>query len=200
MIQWDGVHLKSGRLLLLSGRLLLLLSSSPSSSSVKVSISRAGDYYYHHYYYYYYYYHFCYHHHHHHHHHHPVGRFESHWQWDFSRSSHTSDLNIGTPVSTEPGAWHYRVSAGTGWPGVSILWLGQVESLICSFTSVWQHVKLSEQIRPWDTLACCWDVKQPTNKQHAVFSVMPAEIISEPPNNRLSKFDGKMEWPVYCDF
>ena len=31
--------------------------------------------------------------------------------------------------------------------------------------SVWQHVQLSEQIRPWDTLACCWDVKQPTNKQ-----------------------------------
>ena len=31
--------------------------------------------------------------------------------------------------------------------------------------SVRQHVKLSEQIRPWDTLACCWDVKQPTNQQ-----------------------------------
>ena len=31
--------------------------------------------------------------------------------------------------------------------------------------SVWQRVKLSEQIRPWDTLACGWDVKQPTNKQ-----------------------------------
>ena len=30
---------------------------------------------------------------------------------------------------------------------------------------MWQHVKLSEQICPWDTLACCWDVKQPTNKQ-----------------------------------
>ena len=30
---------------------------------------------------------------------------------------------------------------------------------------MWQHVKLSEQIRPWDTLACCWDVRQPTNKQ-----------------------------------
>ena len=30
--------------------------------------------------------------------------------------------------------------------------------------SVWYHVKLSVQIRPWDTLACCWDVKQPTNK------------------------------------
>ena len=31
--------------------------------------------------------------------------------------------------------------------------------------SVWQHVKLSEQICPWDTLACRWDVKQPTNQQ-----------------------------------
>ena len=31
--------------------------------------------------------------------------------------------------------------------------------------SVWQLLKLSEQIRPRDTLACCWDVKQPTNKQ-----------------------------------
>ena len=29
--------------------------------------------------------------------------------------------------------------------------------------SVWQHTKLSVQIRPWDTLACCWDIKQPTN-------------------------------------
>ena len=32
-----------------------------------------------------------------------------------------SDLKIGTPVATLPGAWRYRVSAGTGWPGVSIL-------------------------------------------------------------------------------
>ena len=29
---------------------------------------------------------------------------------------------------------------------------------------MWQHVNLSEQIRPWDTLACCWDVKQATHK------------------------------------
>ena len=41
--------------------------------------------------------------------------------FDFSGSSHTSDLKIGTPVATLPGAWHYRVSAGTGRPGVSIL-------------------------------------------------------------------------------
>ena len=39
----------------------------------------------------------------------------------FSGSTHTSDLKIGTPVDTLPGAWHYRVSAGTGRPGVSIL-------------------------------------------------------------------------------
>ena len=59
--------------------------------------------------------------------------FEYRWRWDFSGSSHTSDLNIGTPVATMQGAWRYRVSAGTGRPGVSILRLGEVESLICSF-------------------------------------------------------------------
>ena len=40
---------------------------------------------------------------------------------DFSVLSHTSDLKIGTPVATLPGAWRYRVSTGTGLPGVSIL-------------------------------------------------------------------------------
>ena len=57
--------------------------------------------------------------------------FESGLRRNFSGSSHTSDLKIGTPVATLPGALHYRVSAGTGRPGVSILWLGEVESLIC---------------------------------------------------------------------
>ena len=47
--------------------------------------------------------------------------FESGLRRDFSRSSHTSDLKIGTPVATLPGAWHYRVSAWTGQPSVSIL-------------------------------------------------------------------------------
>ena len=40
---------------------------------------------------------------------------------NFSGSSHTSDLKIATPVASLPHAWQYRVSAGTGWPGVSIL-------------------------------------------------------------------------------
>ena len=39
----------------------------------------------------------------------------------FSGSSHTSDLKTGTPVAILPGAWRYRVGAGTGRPGVSIL-------------------------------------------------------------------------------
>ena len=40
---------------------------------------------------------------------------------DFSGSSHSKDFKIGTPVATQPGAWRCRVSARTGWPGVSIL-------------------------------------------------------------------------------
>ena len=51
----------------------------------------------------------------------------------FSGASHTSDLKIDTPVATLPGAWRYRVSTGTGRPDVSILWLGEVERLICNF-------------------------------------------------------------------
>ena len=47
--------------------------------------------------------------------------FESRLRRDFSGSSHINDLIIGTPVTTLPGAWRYRVSAGTGRPGVSIL-------------------------------------------------------------------------------
>ena len=52
---------------------------------------------------------------------------------NFPGSSHTSDFKIGTPVATLPGAWRYRVSAGTGRPGVCILWLCKMESLICNF-------------------------------------------------------------------
>ena len=84
--------------------------------------------------------------------------FESHLNWDFSGSSHTSDLKIGTPVASLPGTWHYRVSAGTGQPGVSILWQGEMESLICNFCLSMAACTI-EQIWSWDTLACCWDVR-----------------------------------------
>ena len=74
----------------------------------------------------------------------------------FSRSSHTSDL---TPVAT--------LSVVIG----SVLGLVDPVLVYCDcqktvwfafFVSVWQHVQLSEPIRPWDTLACCWDVQGPT--------------------------------------
>ena len=42
-------------------------------------------------------------------------------QGDFSGSSHRSDLKIGTHVVTLPGVWRYMVSAGFGWPCVSML-------------------------------------------------------------------------------
>ena len=74
--------------------------------------------------------------------------FESRLRWDFSGSSHTSDFQFGTPVATLPGAWIDRVSAGTGRPCVSILRLGEVESMICNFYLSVQHEKLSVQIRP----------------------------------------------------
>ena len=44
--------------------------------------------------------------------------FESRLRRDFSGSSHTNDLKIGTTVATLPGAWRYRVRGGTGRAGV----------------------------------------------------------------------------------
>ena len=51
----------------------------------------------------------------------------------FPGSRHTSDSKTGTPVAALPGVCLYRVSTGTGRPGVSVLRLGEVESLICNF-------------------------------------------------------------------
>ena len=36
---------------------------------------------------------------------------------------------------------------------------------------MWQHAELSEQIRPSDTLACRWDVKQPTKQKPTTLTV-----------------------------
>ena len=46
--------------------------------------------------------------------------FESRLRRDFF-GFFTSDFEIGKPVAPPPDAWCYRVSPGTGWPGVSIL-------------------------------------------------------------------------------
>ena len=51
-----------------------------------------------------------------------LNRFDSRFLCGyFSGLSHTSDLKIGSLVAPLPSAWSYRVSAGTGQPGVSIL-------------------------------------------------------------------------------
>ena len=33
---------------------------------------------------------------------------------------------------------------------------------------MWHLTKLSEQLCPWDTLTCCWDIKQPTTSLNSV--------------------------------
>ena len=66
---------------------------------------------------------------------------------DFSRWSHTCDLKMVTLVATLPGAWRYRVSARTGQPDVTILWVRQQARGSASI-SVWQHVQWPEQIPP----------------------------------------------------
>ena len=97
-----------------------------------------------------------------------------HWPEDLAWSSHRTQkkkkksyqwLKNWHSSAILPGAWRFRVGAGTGQPSVSILWLGEMESLICNFYLSVAACILSEQIRPWDKVACCWGIKQPTNKQ-----------------------------------
>ena len=113
--------------------------------------------------------------------------FESRLRRDFSGSSHTSDVEIGTPVTTLPDAWQLRVSTGTGRLGVSILCLGEVEGLICNFyLSV--AARETEQIRPvpgthWQVAGTSrWQLTNSTNsislKQHLPETASPSNNIS----------------------
>ena len=102
------------------------------------------------------------------------GNVSTLWEVDLgitSSSSSTSrvipvNFNIGTVVSTLPGAWH-GVSGRTGLPGVSRLWVGEKERLICNLHFSMPSRKIS-QICSWDRLACCWGVEQPRNNSTAV--------------------------------
>ena len=49
----------------------------------------------------------------------------------FPRSSHNSDVKMGTLLAALPGSWIYRVSLRTGRPANSILCLDEIASLIC---------------------------------------------------------------------
>ena len=74
-------------------------------------------------------------------------------------------------MATLPGAWRYR--SALGLPGLVSVYCDWVRKQVWSATSisVWQRMQSFEQIHPWYTLACCWDVKQPTNN-------LKADIIS----------------------
>ena len=106
----------------------------------------------------------------------------------FLGSSHTSDLKIGTPVATLPGI----IGSALGLVGPVSVYCDWVRWKVGSATStsVWQHIKLSEQIRPWDTLrlACCWNIKQSTNKQHCPRAKRKAEQGSKPQDPFASYF------------
>ena len=61
--------------------------------------------------------------------------------------SQTSGLRAGTLGGTLPGAWCYRFSDRTVWPGAIVVWLGDIACLICSFC-VDVVAGKSEQTRP----------------------------------------------------
>ena len=80
----------------------------------------------------------------------------------FPRLSHTSDLNIKfrSPMANLSGAWRYRVSARTGWPSVSMLWLGemaikfyfQISLSVAARTIVWVDPSLRHTLHVAGTL------------------------------------------------
>ena len=84
--------------------------------------------------------------------------------------------------------------------GVSILFQGDIESLITTSFLVWQHVQLSEQIRPLDILACCWDNKHPTNSNcpwdHHSFSCIIAHWGG---NWFLASLCRGQDWRMWCE-
>ena len=47
-------------------------------------------------------------------------------------------------MATLPGTWRYRVSAGTGLPGVSTLWLSETADVSCKF-----YLSMAAHTRVW---------------------------------------------------
>ena len=88
-------------------------------------------------------------------------------------------------------------SARTHWLGVSMLWLSEIASFNSGCISCWQRL-LSEQICPWDTLACCWDV-QKQNKQIKhfhwklnCFNTQPTTILNKNSNLTISVWEQQL--------
>ena len=98
-----------------------------------------------------------------------------------------------------------------GLVGLLLVYCDWVRHKVWSITSisVWQYANLSEQIRPWDHVACCWDAKQPTNTKgiwpqmlmhlsHThiqQFSMQKKEI-----KNTIVFFPKLTTWPIHYHF
>ena len=77
---------------------------------------------------------------------------------DFSGSSHTSDLYIGTPVATR-----YRLSAGSSWlVTVYCDLVGKFDLQLLSQCGIHKRVWVDPSLRY--TIACYWDVMQASNQ------------------------------------
>ena len=75
-----------------------------------------------------------------------------------------SELTVATQVTILSDAWCQGFSAGTGWSGVSMLWLDQTASLI-SKLCVCQDAKLSKQVCSFDTILVDWPWMEYTNME-----------------------------------
>ena len=73
--------------------------------------------------------------------------FETRLRRDFSESSHTSYFKIDTPVATLPGAWRFGSVLGLVGPLSVYCDLARRKVGSATSISVWQHIKISEQIR-----------------------------------------------------
>ena len=76
-----------------------------------------------------------------------------------------------------PNICRYCVRFRTGWPGYSLLWLGEIESMKSRFnlnvaarTIVWVYPS-----KP----ACCWDVQKATDRQRACLGSLTQTIFVE---------------------
>ena len=83
-------------------------------------------------------------------------------QWPWSKASAT-----GTLVASLQGAYHRKASASTGWPGDSVLWLKDWSATSISVAAC-TIVQADPSLRY--TLACGWNVKQPTANNNSSIS------------------------------
>ena len=97
----------------------------------------------------------------------------------------------GTHVASLLHAWGQKISARTGWPGVTTLWLGEVASCISCFCRSVVACKFApSRSVPEAHAACCWVGKQAGNDSSSlilfccfVFQAMSFHCRKHPSNS-----------------